>query len=48
VEREEVVIAKQWNGKDVSAATDVDATVKDAVFSMRSMPRLYNKDHMRE
>jgi hypothetical protein len=28
------ITARQWQGKHISATTDPDATMKDAVFSM--------------
>jgi hypothetical protein len=40
------VNARQRHGKHVSAATDIGATIEDAVFSMRSVPRLYNEDQL--
>jgi hypothetical protein len=39
-------IARQRRGKLVIAATDTDATVVDAVFSMWSVPRLYSEDQL--
>jgi hypothetical protein len=37
--------ARQQIGKHVSVATDTDATT-DTVFSVQSMPRLYNEDQL--
>jgi hypothetical protein len=31
---------------NISAATDADATIEDAVFSVRSVLRLYNGDQL--
>jgi hypothetical protein len=45
VEPEETVIARQWLGKHASVAKDMHATMEellDVVFSMWSVPRLYN------
>jgi hypothetical protein len=39
-------IARQRRGKHVSAATDADATTEDGVFSMQSVPMLYNEDQL--
>jgi phosphosulfolactate phosphohydrolase-like enzyme len=41
------VIAVQWHGKHVSAATNQHATIEEVlkmVFSLQSVPRLYNED----
>jgi hypothetical protein len=44
VERVEVVMARQRHGEHVSAATYTVAKLEDAVFSMRSAPKLYNEE----
>jgi hypothetical protein len=46
VERIDAAIARQWHSKHISVATDTDTTIEDTVFSMRSMPRLYNEDEL--
>jgi hypothetical protein len=49
VKQVEVVTARQWHGKHVSAPMDTDATTEeDAVFSMRSVPRPNNKDQVQQ
>jgi hypothetical protein len=46
--QEEMSIARLWHGKNISAPMNNWATITgellDAVFSMQSMPRLYNRD----
>jgi hypothetical protein len=47
VQPEETAIARQRHGKHVSVAVDMHATVEElleAVFSMWSVPRLYNEN----
>jgi hypothetical protein len=44
VEQEKVALAKQWHSKNISVAADSDTTI-DAMFSVWSMPRLYNEGH---
>jgi hypothetical protein len=44
IELAKLVIARQWQGKHISMATDNDATTEDAALSMWSVPRLYNED----
>jgi hypothetical protein len=41
-----VAIARQQCGKHVSAATDTDATVEGAVFSVRSMQKNMLYEHI--
>jgi hypothetical protein len=43
---EEASVARQWHSKNVSMATNIPATIeqREAVFSLRSIPRLYNED----
>jgi hypothetical protein len=43
LEQEKVAVAKQWHSKHISVAAD-SGTILDVVFSVWSMPRLYNKD----
>jgi hypothetical protein len=43
-EQEEAAVAGQRRGKYFSAATDGDAEIADAVFSMWPLSRLYSKD----
>jgi hypothetical protein len=41
-----MAVAREWLGKHASAATDMHATIEElleAVFSMRSMQRLYKE-----
>jgi hypothetical protein len=48
VKPEEAPIAKQQPGKHAPAATDMHPRIeepREAVFPMRSIPRLYNEDH---
>jgi hypothetical protein len=40
------VIARKRRGKNVSTATDADAKIEDAMFSMLLVPRLYNEDQL--
>jgi hypothetical protein len=42
VEQEELAVASQRCGKHVSAATNKHATTEDVVFSMQSVPKLYD------
>jgi hypothetical protein len=46
----ERAVARQWlSSRHVKAATDTQAKTKElleAVFSMRSVPRLYNEDQL--
>jgi hypothetical protein len=47
VEPEKTSIASQWHGKRVLVAMNTHATIEEpweAVFYMRSVPRLYNED----
>jgi hypothetical protein len=47
VEFVDVSIARKLKGKHVSVAKDMHGTMEevlDAVFSVQSVPRLYNKD----
>jgi hypothetical protein len=45
VEPEEMIIARQWFGKHVPVAMNIHTTeLLEVVFSMQSMPRLYNED----
>jgi hypothetical protein len=47
VEQKEAAVAKQRCGKQISAATNKDATIEElleAVFSMRFVLRLYVED----
>jgi hypothetical protein len=46
VEQIDGAIAGQWCDKQVSVATDTDATIEDAVFFMWSVPRLHNEDQL--
>jgi hypothetical protein len=41
VEQEDVAVARQRRGKNVSAAANSDGTTEEAVFSMQSNPSLY-------
>jgi hypothetical protein len=41
-----VAMARQRHGEHVSAAIYTDSTLEDAVFSMRSAPKLYNEDQL--
>lgn len=43
---EEMITARQWFGKHVPVALNIHTTEKllEVVFSMQSIPRLYNKD----
>jgi hypothetical protein len=41
-----VANARQQCGKNVFRATDTDETIKEAVFSMRSVLRLYNEEQL--
>jgi hypothetical protein len=47
VEHEEAA-AMKWHGKHVSVETDTDATIEVVVFSVRSMPRLYNEEKQQQ
>jgi hypothetical protein len=42
----DAAIARQRHGTNVSTATDIDTTIEGMLFSMLSMPRLYNEDQM--
>jgi hypothetical protein len=44
-ETTDVDIARQLHGNYVSTATNAD-TIEDAVFSMQSMPMIYNEDQL--
>jgi hypothetical protein len=46
VERIGAVIARQQRRKHVTTATNNDATIRDAMFSMLSVPMLYNEDQL--
>jgi hypothetical protein len=46
LERIDAAIARHLRGKHVSASADTDATIEDEVFSVRSVPRLYNEDQL--
>jgi hypothetical protein len=39
-------IARQWHCKHVSTAVDKHAPIEDVMFSVQSLPRLYNKDQL--
>jgi hypothetical protein len=42
-----MAVARQWHGKQVSMATNTPTTIEEwweGVFSVQSMPRLYNED----
>jgi hypothetical protein len=41
-----VAMARQRHGEHVSAAIYTDSTLENAVFSMRSAPKLYNEDQL--
>jgi hypothetical protein len=43
-EPEQRVIARQLHSTHISIPTNSDATTEDAMFSIWSRPRLYNKD----
>jgi hypothetical protein len=48
VESEETAISRQWPSKHAPVATDIHATMEElqeVVFSVWSMPKLYNKDN---
>jgi hypothetical protein len=46
VKRISAVIARQQRSKHFTAATNTDATIRDAVFSMLSMSMLHNEDQI--
>jgi ribosome-interacting GTPase 1 len=51
VEQEEVALVRQRRSKNVSAATNKHATIHkllEAMFSVRSLPRLYGKDQQQQ
>jgi hypothetical protein len=39
-------ITMQWCSKHISAATDTGTTIEDMVFSMRSVPLLYDEEQL--
>jgi hypothetical protein len=46
-EPEEMAVPRQWHGKHVSTATGTSETIEElweVLFSVWSMPRLYNED----
>lgn len=48
VESEETAISRQWPSKHAPVTTDTHATMEEleeVVFSVWSMPKLYNKDN---
>jgi hypothetical protein len=44
--RIDAAIARQRRGKHFLSATNKHASIEDAVFSMRSVPRLYDEDQL--
>jgi hypothetical protein len=45
---EETAVARQWQSKHVSMEANIPATIeepREAVFSLGSVPRLYNEEH---
>jgi hypothetical protein len=48
VEKEKATVAMQWHDKLVSVATISDATIDDAVFSVRSLSRLYSENQQQQ